>query len=149
MKRQVLMMMTVLALFTTLAILQVEAQNAGNMTVSIPFDFSVSGKTLPAGDYLVQRSSQGGRIVTQIRNGEKVEAVYLQQTHAVQKNEIQPESKLVFNKYGNQYFLSQVWLAGRSSGEELARSNRERILQHETARSLHKPETVAVVGRSN
>jgi hypothetical protein len=33
--------------------------------------------------------------------------------------------KLVFNKYGKQYFLSQVWMARGSDGRELYKSNAE------------------------
>jgi len=31
-------------------------------------------------------------------------------------NEMQTESKLVFNRYDNQYFLSQVWTVGSIRG---------------------------------
>jgi hypothetical protein len=36
--------------------------------------------------------------------------------HTLPGREIQPKSKLVFNRYGDQYFLSEVWIAGRSEG---------------------------------
>ena len=113
----------------------------------IPFDFAVSGKTLPAGDYYLQRSTEGAQVVTQLRSRDKDNGVYLRQTHPVQGNEIQADSKLVFNKYGNQYFLSQVWISGRSSGAELTRSTRERLLQHEMAKG-RKPENINLAIRS-
>lgn len=47
-------------------------------------------------------------------------------TQAVDAHEIQSESKLVFNRYGNRYFLSQVWSAGKSRGQKLSRSDREK-----------------------
>ena len=140
MKKQVITMMAVAAFFATLAVTSLPAQNAGSISVSIPFDFAVSGKTLPAGEYYVQRSTEGARVVTTIRNRDKTEAVYLPQSHPVQAHEIQPESKLVFNKYGNQFFLSQVWVSGRSVGDELAKTARERGLQRDIARNQLKPE---------
>ena len=149
MKKQVITMMASVAFFATLAITSVQAQNAGTVSVSIPFDFAVSGKTLPAGEYYVQRSAEGARVVTTIRNRDKTKAVYLPQTHPVQTNEIQSESKLVFNKYGDQYFLSQVWISGRSAGDELAKTARERGLQNEIAKSQQKPETVVIAGKAN
>src|SRR2546422_3486746 len=31
----------------------------------------------------------------------------------------------IFNRYGNKYFLSQIWTAGSKSGRELPKSQRE------------------------
>lgn len=149
MKKQVLTIVAVISCLATLVVTPVQAQNAGNMSVSIPFDFAVSGKTLPAGEYYVQRSTEGTRVVTTIRNRDNTKAVYLPQTHPVQANEIQSESKLVFNKYGNQFFLSQVWTSGRSAGEELAKTARERGLKQEIAKSHQKPESVVIAGKAN
>jgi hypothetical protein len=142
-------MVAAVALFATLAVTAVQAQNAGSMSVSIPFDFAVSGKPLPAGEYYVQRSADGARVVTTIRNRDKTEAIYLPQTHAIQTNEIPAESKLVFNKYGSQFFLSQVWIAGRTVGQELTKTANERGLEREMAGTGLKPASVAVAAGSN
>ena len=66
-----------------------------------------------------------------------------------QSAEIQNESKLVFNRYSEQFFLSRVWLAGYRSGEELTKTSRERSLQREMARRLGKPGTITIAARSN
>ena len=34
-------------------------------------------------------------------------------------------SKLVFHRYGSQYFLAQIWTAGYEQGKELPKSSRE------------------------
>ena len=149
MKKRLITMMASVAFFATLAVTSVQAQNAGNMSVSIPFDFAVSGKTLPAGEYYVQRSTDGSRVVTTIRNRDKTEAIYIPQTHAIQTNEIPAESKLVFNKYGSQLFLSQVWIAGRTVGQELTKTSKERGLEREMAGTGRKPASVAVAAKSN
>ncbi len=70
-------------------------------------------------------------------------SIYLP-SHVAQSAEIQPESKLVFTRYGKQLFLSQVWAAGRRTGEELNRTNRERLQQRETASAHLKAESVTV-----
>ena len=41
-------------------------------------------------------------------------------------SEPKTESKLIFNRYGDRYFLSQVWTAGNSSGRQLLKSDREK-----------------------
>jgi hypothetical protein len=35
---------------------------------------------------------------------------------------------LVFNRYGDQYFLSQAWWPGDTMGHELVKSDREKAL---------------------
>ncbi len=35
------------------------------------------------------------------------------------------QSKLVFHRYGNRYFLAQIWMAGNNAGHELPQSRRE------------------------
>ena len=42
------------------------------------------------------------------------------------------KTKLVFNQYGNRYFLSQIWVNGETRGHQLPKTNREK----ETARDL-------------
>lgn len=146
MKRKMINMAAVAVFIATLGLASVRAQNAGDVSVSIPFEFSAAGKTLPAGDYYIRRSFDGAHSVTRIQSKTDSVSVYLR-THSVQSNTIQEGSKLVFTKYGNQLFLSQLWSAGRSSGEELNKSNRERGLQREIARLSGKPETVSLAVR--
>jgi hypothetical protein len=148
MKRSMISMMAVAMFIATLSVASVSAQNAGDLAVSIPFEFAAGGKTLPAGDYYVRRSFDGSRTIMRLVSKSDSVSVYLA-THAVQTNNIQNDSKLVFNKYGQQLFLAQVWSAGRSTGEELNKSGRERGLQRELARLSGKPETVSVAVRSN
>ena len=108
-KIQILTTIAALALFVTLAAGSASAQSANIMKVTVPFDFVISHKTLPAGDYVVRRRIEGALVVLAIQNEDKNESAYLI-PHTVQARDLQPESKLVFNQYGDQYFLSQVWL---------------------------------------
>ena len=45
--------------------------------------------------------------------------------HACESAEAQKTSKLVFHRYGSQYFLAQIWTAGNDRGQELPKSGRE------------------------
>ena len=45
--------------------------------------------------------------------------------------------KLVFNKYGDEYFLSQIWKAGSNRGNELRKSRREAEVAASTRRGVH------------
>jgi frataxin-like iron-binding protein CyaY len=148
MKKHMISVMAVAVFVVSLAVTPAQAQNAGNLTVTIPFEFVAAGTTLPSGDYSVQRSFEGGHVVMKIRSKNDTKSIFVL-THSVEGRSIQNESKLVFNKYGNQMFLSQVWIASRSTGEEMLKTNRERNLQKEIARRSATPETITIAGRSN
>ena len=148
MKKQFISIVVVAACAAILTVTQVRAQDAGQMTVDIPFAFNVADKTYPAGDYYVRRNISGAQVNLELLSKDTSRVVNFS-VHPVKGDEIQNRSKLIFNKYGNQLFLSQVWMSGRANGEELARSNRERVVRKETSRITQKPETVAVAVRSN
>jgi hypothetical protein len=46
-------------------------------------------------------------------------------TNAVQTSIEPSQGKLVFHRYGDEYFLSQIWQAGVNAGRELPKSRRE------------------------
>jgi hypothetical protein len=56
---------------------------------------------------------------------------------------------LVFNRHGDQYFLSQIWEAGDSAGRELMTSREERQLERELAKSAGRREKIAIVEHRN
>jgi hypothetical protein len=148
MKKQLITLMTVALFATTLTVMCANAQNAGNIAVTIPFAFGAGGKTLPAGDYYVRRNLDGARVMIRIESKDGSMSIYLP-THVAQSTEIQTESKLVFTRYGKELFLSQVWAAGRNTGAELNRTNRERLVQRDTASAHLKAESVTIAGKVN
>jgi hypothetical protein len=108
----------------------------------IPFDFIVRGETLPAGEYTVRRTSTPGLLIIQELSGRHNLSVLAQ--HA-QRSSGWQKPGLVFNRYGDSYFLSQVLSEGYSS-HTLSRSRRERALAaaDHLARNAVRPETVLV-----
>jgi hypothetical protein len=145
MKKQIMTTITALAVLITLAAGSAQAQSSYHMKVEIPFDFSIGSKTFSAGRYGVRRDIKGARIVLELRNDDNAAVAYFA-THTTVARDIQQEPKLVFNKYGARFFLSQIWMAGRSSGDELSRTRDERTLALEAAKS-RQTDTVSVVGR--
>jgi len=45
-------------------------------------------------------------------------------------NRVNDHSELVFNKYGDQYFLRQIWLSGQPQGHAVLKSHNERELMN-------------------
>jgi len=99
------------------------------MLVNIPFAFMAGNVTLPAGEYRVQKLDPNSGVLLIKCSDPSATAIVV--THAAQGNEPQTESKLVFNRYDNHYFLSQVWTVGSIRGRQLLKSPREK----EVARS--------------
>jgi len=119
------------------------AQNQRSLVVNIPFEFSVKGKTLPAGEYIVSRSAGADQTSLKIeRRDGGIGAVVL--TMLIDSREIQEQSRLLFSRYGEQYFLSQVWIAGDDQGRKLFKTKRERSLEVELAGNKAAPELVAI-----
>jgi hypothetical protein len=50
----------------------------------------------------------------------------------VRASEAQENAKLIFHKYGDQYFLSQIWTPGGNTGRELLTQAQERQLAKDT-----------------
>jgi len=47
------------------------------------------------------------------------------------------KTKLVFSRYGDQYFLSQIWMAGNEAGYQLPKSRREvEVAWNDTAETV-------------
>jgi len=94
----------------------------GDVVVDVPFAFVAAGKTLPAGHYIVSHVSDSLRIHDRENRGMFVP------THSVQRPLHENESKLVFHRYGETYFLSEVWVGGSNLGRTLFTTKAEREL---------------------
>jgi hypothetical protein len=120
------------------------AQSGKSLTITIPFDFSVRGKTLPAGQYQFARSTQSSPEGLILRGATKEPSVFIL-GRVVQANEIQRHSKLVFRQYGKEYFLSEVWISGASTGCKLPRSRQERQIAQTFEKDRSRPEKISVL----
>jgi len=117
------------------------AQADEPMTVNIPFAFVAGNATLPAGEYRVQKLDRNPAVVLIRCSGASAAAMVM--SNAAQAKETQTQSKLVFNRYGNRYFLSQVWAAGSIRGRQLLKSSREKEIS-QLARIETKSEVTLV-----
>jgi hypothetical protein len=65
---------------------------------------------------------------------------------AKRNNKSQSKSRLVFHRYGQTYFLAEVWREGDSGGRKLCQSKKERAMKRELgALAQSKYETVELV----
>jgi len=112
-------MMALIAMATT----QV-AQAQDRLAVNVPFDFMAGNTQLPAGEYTVQVSAPTHSIIL-ISRKDSTTSAFINTNPAV-SSQPQSESKLVFNRYGDRDFLSQVWQEGNAEGRQLLKSSREK-----------------------
>src|SRR4029434_4962771 len=131
MKKQALKNVTMLSLLLLMTSVSVAAQSERSRITNIPFSFVVGEKTLPAGEYIVEPNRRDSHNVwlVQSRDGH-VSALFY--TMPVRARDTQEKTKFVFHKYGDQYFLSQIWKAGDNSGRELRMPGLERELAKNT-----------------
>jgi hypothetical protein len=137
-------MKTKLMLFATaLALLVTTAASAQSVKVkaNVPFSFIVNRVTLPAGEYLVESVDNQGRALRfGNRNSNAKDLVLANSCDAVKPA---TQTKLIFHRYGDRYFLKRIWVAGNSAGHELLTSPRET----EVAKDFSMQEVVLTLAR--
>ena len=112
---------TVMAALALAFVASAQAQTALNFkTFAVPFSFKVGNKVLPAGEYKITADNQVIRV--QQINGKENAVSLTQRTRGVNHN--LSDAKLTFRRYGDQYYLSTVWLPD-SLGRELKKPRRE------------------------
>lgn len=118
---------------------QAHAQIAGSMEADIPFQFHAGDAKLPAGKYVVRMLDDSDLKTMEISRADgSVAALF--QVHSAEANSTPRKSELIFNKYGNRYFLAKVFDEGDSNGSQLVESNYEkRVGQAASEAQEHVP----------
>ena len=100
----------------------------GVVKSNVPFNFIVDKAELPAGEYVIQNFGiNGGAIAIQSRENHVAKVVL---PNVCESSQAQPKTKLVFHRYGSEYFLTQIWTAGNDTRQTTA-------TQHPGNRSCH------------
>ena len=126
---------TLLVTMVLLAVGSLYAQT-GEVRAAIPFDFTAGKMSLPAGQYSITAMTDAGRVLcVSGREGSGFIS-----SHPVEKIEAPSQTKLVFRRYGDRYFLYQIWVEGNNRGRELPMTPLEKELA-----SNARPTLVAVL----
>lgn len=120
-------MLLTIALLLGAVSVYTQAENVPFVKVSIPFNFTVGNQTLPAGDYTISDSDVHPQSVIwlQSSDGKYVAVVGTHPSYALAPS---AKTQLIFQHSGSEYFLSQIWTLGSTSGRELLSSNRAKEL---------------------
>lgn len=128
------------ALASGLAVSSARAQSFGLLRADIPFEFKAGKTTMPAGEYTVRPLPQPYMVVIAAGDNSAQAALITQSAETISATE---QAKLVFRKYGDQYFLAEIWSVGTRSGHRLPVTGTERELNKRAANY----EVVAVLAR--
>lgn len=107
------------------------AQPPQGSRAEIPFDFKIQDHSMPAGTYAISASSV--RDLYDVRNLETGEGAFLNAPVGMQGNNW--ESKLVFRRYGDSYFLGEIWMGDSNIGHRSAPGRAEKDLIGKSAKA--------------
>jgi hypothetical protein len=102
-----------------------QAQLVGTMEADIPFQFHAGNTKLPAGKYFFRMMDDSDLTLIEISKPDGSVAVLLQ-VRETDANSAPRKSELIFNRYGNKYFLEKLFDEGQSSGSQVSESSYEK-----------------------
>jgi hypothetical protein len=120
--------------FSTLASSAAEAQDFNSAKVDVPFAFQTGSVRMPAGLYQIDQSDH----VVVLRGPDQVSEFIVM--HSTVNRSRSSQGKIIFHRYGNKYFLSQIWRAGETTGLECSRSRAEKDVV--LAKNTQAPDTI-------
>ena len=99
----------------------VQAQQ-GSITASVPFAFSANDQQFDAGQYEIRPLNAFELLVSNVTTHQN----RLLPVSSMGLRDIQSNGRLLFHRYnGNEHYLYQVWMPGRSEFRELNPTRRE------------------------
>ena len=107
-----------------------QLDSSAGIKANIPHSFVVNNTTLPAGTYMITVSDNDSADlnVLEIRSTNGKTAVFFD-TEPVNVARKARQSELVFDKIGDTYFLSRVFMRGDEGGNQLLKSKKEKRLE--------------------
>jgi len=107
MKKQVLFSVLTMVLLMASGAANAQLGSNGEVRFNVPFDYKVGNATMKAGDCSIHRVDIAENDLAIRCNGST--ALVLAGTVS---GKVASETKLVFDKYGDQYLLAQIWVRG-------------------------------------
>jgi hypothetical protein len=110
---------------------QAHAQIIGGLEANIPFSFYAGNTKLPAGEYRIQVLDNSDLTLMEIsRVDGTVSALF--QIQDAESNSEPAKSELIFNKYGDRYFLAKLFDQDNRNGSQVTESRYEKRVSQAT-----------------
>jgi hypothetical protein len=105
----------------SLAATSLLAQSKPLIKVNVPFNFVAGAKTLPAGEYQVHTERPNVVLIQSMDSKSNMNLT----AHSAQDRKMDGVAAVRFNRYGDRYFLSEIW-TGSDLGQQLLKSRAEK-----------------------
>ncbi|MDR3719121.1 MAG: hypothetical protein P4K98_09985 [Bryobacteraceae bacterium] len=96
------------------------------MKVSVPFEFHVGATVMPAGEYHLNWSFGLSNHLLLLESDDSQTRMWILADDVLNAHDGRTQGSVVFHKYGDAYFLSEVWSFGSDVGSALHESKVER-----------------------
>lgn len=108
-----------------------QAQIIDQLDVNVPFQFHAGNAKFPAGQYVIRFVDDSDQSYMEISSADgRTSALF--QVRATAVNSTPAKSELIFNKYGDRYFLAKLFEGGSGSGDEVIESRYEQRVDKAT-----------------
>jgi hypothetical protein len=108
------------------------AQVIGSIEANIPFEFQAGTAVLPPGNYSIRMVENSGLKFMQINSRDNASSTMFE-VRETDLSSAPAKNELIFNKYGDHYFLAQLFDEGDPSGSEVMESNYEKTVSKAAA----------------
>lgn len=124
MKKLVYSLLVIALLGMVVCVEPARAQTARGLAVTVPFNFYVKDRALPAGQYTVALVQLAGADALKIQSADGHLTAIIP-SHAARVRPGQAKPELVFSRYEDRYFLAQVGGLEEQSAQQIFRSQGE------------------------
>ncbi|HQR36304.1 MAG TPA: hypothetical protein PLK30_26505 [Blastocatellia bacterium] len=122
MKKILLSLVVVCCLGFSSAIAASSSLFSFRIKADIPFDFQIGKKKMPKGDYIIESVNDSGTVLIRKEKGGKAVNIMTIKDKHTDKH----KSKLMFRRYGDQYFLARIWDGSSESVLKIEKSSAEK-----------------------
>lgn len=127
MRKHLMSLFVLLGLTLVVGERKADAQIVGQIVADIPFQFHAGDSDLPAGKYTIAMLDNSNLSLMEIRSEDGHTAALLR-VEQEQAETVPAKTELIFTKYGDQYFLSELFDEGNEDGSKVGESNYEKKL---------------------
>jgi hypothetical protein len=133
--------LVVFAITLPLLLSAVASAQTIHVRANVPFNFIAGSTMFSAGQFEMQSTGNGDKVLV-IRNLNSM-AGTLVLSNSCESPNASSRTRLVFHRYGAQYFLAEVWSQGTARGHQLPTSSRE----EELAKDFSRTEIVLILAQ--
>ena len=122
------------------------AQAYYGLTAEVPFAFTAGNSNLESGRFFIKEVNSSMNIVN-ITSQEGKGSIILIAGGTMVENPYSSRPRLVFNKYGDRYFLSKIWYGNAGMGCQLTHTKAEKEAAQSAVSMNEKVSVIEIAGR--